>query len=56
MRLYFGMYEPGEEGSFKSWPSRMRSDDDVHNIVVHAFQVGEMIISVEICQLLMIME
>ena len=41
MRLYFGMYEPGEEGSFKSWPSRMRSDDDVHNIVVHAFQVGE---------------
>lgn len=40
MRLYFAMYEPGEEQEFKSWPSRMRSDDDVHNIVVHAFQVG----------------
>ncbi len=42
MRLYLGEYEPGEESEFTSWPSRMRSDDDVHRVLVHIFQCRDL--------------
>ena len=38
MRIYLGETEIDQ--GFKTWPSKMRGDDDIHRVLVHIFQVS----------------
>ena len=38
MRMYLG--DAQDDQGFKTWPSKMRGDDDIHRVLVHLFQVN----------------